>query len=761
MSTNMNINYDYPDLNDKNNNNQDIKPPSSLNNQTKKTNPIPELMKEYQSMDIMQFINHPNIAVYRYIPDKPDGYKRKSRFNCFVCGGEGYKKQDDIMKVSNQSRKYCHPWCTEPFHFSKDSDILYNDSNVDLFKKPKFGNKDESYEHELYKKLPSSSININFDPNNKSLSFLDDSIYDEPSYEQKELSEEEPHMAPKTRRQKQKSSRKQRDVSPKPLDITSESNKPVTRSRHRLAKKEKKDISTVESRKPDLKQWFYKKVKKEQNLLNNQLVQFQNYLKSSPLQRKKLLNDLMEVNYDNLPISNEEYNEKVIFDDILKEFESNYPLNQKELFDSSLLSNMDQQLINFLAWQRINQLYAQQKLQYQLSNYHNEPNKPKTKILHQENDQNSFYYFGVNRDTLTTNQNMDNSEVNSESLSKIAFKQPIIIVPDNKITQTTPTVNNNDKNSINNDNVINISSVQQQNPPSQVFQYIEGKEFNGIPPNIPLMPLFNHPLINTQTHKSSNESSDTNKGVNLQQQKSPQNTISPILVPQNISSLSHKSTPSQIQPPKKLLKPIQPYPYHSYTPTSSLNVPIQIPPPPPPPMQYQQHIKYDVNERKRSLSDMNPSLSVDENSNKVVKSNDNDFQTMAKYHSYNPIYELSANVTPLNSIAILRGKGNNEKTFYAWVTKEPFHIGRNADGLHLDLSRYTETKTISHLHATIVFKEEFNCFYLISKGRNGTRINGINYKPYEDDVERYIEVPITHGSIIEMGRIFMIFEILR
>lgn len=716
-------------------------------NSNKKLIALPELYKEYKSMDIMQFINHPRTIVYRYIPEaKSEGHKRKSRNVCHVCGGD----QDELIKLPNHSRKYIHPWCYEPFQFNKEYEPQ-NDSIIDLNKQPHWNDVNN---YSFIRGLPDEPLKLHFNKYNPSLSFLENNaLYDEMNIEQKEISEEE-DTGPRTRRSKQRTTRKQRDVSPAPIQSNG-NEKRNTRSQQKISKSspssDKINNLLITNSKQDVKSWCLKKVKEEQNILMEQLSQYIKYTESSSAQKNKMLRKL--VDDFNIPNITDSSNSDNIVDDVLHGMELNNLMDQKDFFDASLFSEMDNNLLKFLAWQRVQQLKTQQFLHRQMPHISDKPHKI-SKLS--PNDQNKQKKEVQNKPFVDSISGSTNA---FDTTPKYSFKHPVIIIPD---SSNIPAKNQSNYNGISHGFTMPSTRYHQNETIEQ------GHNLGS------LMPLFNHPLINAQQKMTENN----NQPISIQHQS----IIHPHLqsLTQTQSLQAPKIIPSQIHPQQQLqiknvqLKPIQPHPI---SPLLLQSLPHSIQP------QYQ-HLQPQIISQMNTIPPQKSSYldykkrsheSIDNSSNlqsgfenqmipKKLKTIDNMNESIHVPQHLSPLNSISilsdinnTNLIPSNAIAVLRGIGQNEKTFISFITKEPYHIGRKIEGLSLDLLDYTDNKTISHMHATIICKDEGKSFYIITRGRNGTRVNGEVFKP----VEGPEQVPLTHGSIIEMGKVVMIFEILR
>lgn len=110
-------------------------------------------------------------------------------------------------------------------------------------------------------------------------------------------------------------------------------------------------------------------------------------------------------------------------------------------------------------------------------------------------------------------------------------------------------------------------------------------------------------------------------------------------------------------------------------------------------------------------------------------------------------------------IATLSGQGLHNNRFRVDIYREEpnFLIGRSTEDVLLDMWRYTVSRTVSHRHARIRYSEELNRFLLDNLGRNGTRVNGLVVRSgtYAGGMAM-----LSHGDIINIGEIDMVFEIV-
>jgi hypothetical protein len=104
--------------------------------------------------------------------------------------------------------------------------------------------------------------------------------------------------------------------------------------------------------------------------------------------------------------------------------------------------------------------------------------------------------------------------------------------------------------------------------------------------------------------------------------------------------------------------------------------------------------------------------------------------------------------------ARLTGKGHYGERFTHELTHpfSGFFIGRKNPEISLDLSDFTEIRTVSHKHCGIVFNKALNRFELENYGRNGTRLNGELFGK-GGETKR----PLKSGDKIEIGKVQLTF----
>lgn len=89
------------------------------------------------------------------------------------------------------------------------------------------------------------------------------------------------------------------------------------------------------------------------------------------------------------------------------------------------------------------------------------------------------------------------------------------------------------------------------------------------------------------------------------------------------------------------------------------------------------------------------------------------------------------------------------------ISSTPVIIGRNHPSVNVDLSNYTDVKTISHIHAKI-YKEGQTKYRLESLGRNGTKVNEDLYKK---NTSTSLTTYLKDQDVIEIGKLKMRFEL--
>jgi len=105
-------------------------------------------------------------------------------------------------------------------------------------------------------------------------------------------------------------------------------------------------------------------------------------------------------------------------------------------------------------------------------------------------------------------------------------------------------------------------------------------------------------------------------------------------------------------------------------------------------------------------------------------------------------------------IAVLSGKvKNTDREFEYIICRNPLVIGRGVPSVDMDLSYYTDSRTVSHRHCQIAYDIANRCWVLENFGRNGTRVN-------DKQIGRLGSTTVTRlesGATIEMGKFTMRF----
>ncbi|ELP88262.1 hypothetical protein EIN_226250 [Entamoeba invadens IP1] len=96
---------------------------------------------------------------------------------------------------------------------------------------------------------------------------------------------------------------------------------------------------------------------------------------------------------------------------------------------------------------------------------------------------------------------------------------------------------------------------------------------------------------------------------------------------------------------------------------------------------------------------------------------------------------------------------NNEENLIIELnekTELPVYLGREGKefkekGTFVNLKKYTEAKTISHLHAKILYDAKQRAYTFLSIGRNGTHVDG------EAHLKEQGELVLCDRSVIQIG----------
>eukprot|EP01128_Nolandella_sp_AFSM9_P011761 TRINITY_DN8689_c0_g1_i1.p1 TRINITY_DN8689_c0_g1~~TRINITY_DN8689_c0_g1_i1.p1 ORF type:complete len:732 (+),score=149.80 TRINITY_DN8689_c0_g1_i1:112-2196(+) len=108
--------------------------------------------------------------------------------------------------------------------------------------------------------------------------------------------------------------------------------------------------------------------------------------------------------------------------------------------------------------------------------------------------------------------------------------------------------------------------------------------------------------------------------------------------------------------------------------------------------------------------------------------------------------------------AELSGRGIWGETFRAPLRNQPigFFIGRKNPRMDIDLSEFTDVRTISHKHCGFFYNSKMGRFEVENFGRNGTRLNGELFGKATGSRRKSLK----DGDIIEVGRVKIVFNIV-
>jgi hypothetical protein len=108
--------------------------------------------------------------------------------------------------------------------------------------------------------------------------------------------------------------------------------------------------------------------------------------------------------------------------------------------------------------------------------------------------------------------------------------------------------------------------------------------------------------------------------------------------------------------------------------------------------------------------------------------------------------------------AVISGDGIWGEHFRFELHQKPtgFMIGRKNPSVDLDMSEYTDVRTVSHRHCMFVFNRKLNVFQIENYGRNGTRLNNELFGK-SGSARRNLN----NGDIIEVGKVQIKFELLK
>jgi pSer/pThr/pTyr-binding forkhead associated (FHA) protein len=120
---------------------------------------------------------------------------------------------------------------------------------------------------------------------------------------------------------------------------------------------------------------------------------------------------------------------------------------------------------------------------------------------------------------------------------------------------------------------------------------------------------------------------------------------------------------------------------------------------------------------------------------------------------------MSPQQEAVHAVLVWFGLDNRKHFYYFTSTRTKCAIGRHNAALDIDMSKYTDVKTVSHKHATIQYriaKDETWSWQLLSYGRNGTRINNVLHGkrlPTAATDEPGAIVALNSGDYIEIGKV--------
>lgn len=309
-----------------------------------------EVKSEFRMMDILELIAIPSTAAYRYTPeDKSDSYRKRKISFCSICQGDN----GDFIKCT-QCKKYYHKWCLEPPCFEAGEDWICDDHNVhkkirNIIKKPNIT--------KMYEDEDDFDELLNFSFERKHLpSFLVKPIEEVVIIAGKDDSDDEFTISTK------RSSRRSSSGNSLPVDANTNLNT-KSNDKSMTQKKSKPKEVTPQDLDPRTKKWFLKKMRVEHELLINQLSQFIEYCSSPVSHKDKMIQNLTLYQ----PIIPREVDISVesVFANYVKHMNKKNLIQRKEIDSSMLIDNIDDDLILFLAKQRINQIVAQKSFQAQ------------------------------------------------------------------------------------------------------------------------------------------------------------------------------------------------------------------------------------------------------------------------------------------------------------------------------------------------------------------------------------------------------------
>lgn len=325
--------------------------------------------EEFRTMDILELITIPTTASYRYTVDQKSEPSRKRKTNiCSTCKDKG----DDLLRCA-QCKNLYHRWCIDPIYVGDNEEWICPDhrrremANMNM---PINYASDEIEEGEIWDN-DQTEESITLDFSRAKLPIYLQHKKEEMFVPGRYDSDDEFSLDSKRKRPKRNIEIPQAMLESQ-QDQQSKAKSPDVKQKQPLKPKSKSYVN-IQTMDPRTKTWCLKKLKIEQNMLTKQLVDFNEFCTASSAQKKTEAIEALTKFQPSIPREYTALTEENSFSSVVKNLDRNYLIEYKHLFDEGVLRNttITDEMIKFLAWQRVNQLLMQNTLQLHF------PHKPK------------------------------------------------------------------------------------------------------------------------------------------------------------------------------------------------------------------------------------------------------------------------------------------------------------------------------------------------------------------------------------------------
>jgi hypothetical protein len=131
----------------------------------------------------------------------------------------------------------------------------------------------------------------------------------------------------------------------------------------------------------------------------------------------------------------------------------------------------------------------------------------------------------------------------------------------------------------------------------------------------------------------------------------------------------------------------------------------------------------------------------------------------------NPAERLTPHRQVVRGVLVWFGLDNQKHFYYFTDQKKKCAIGRHVAAVDIDMSKYTDVKTVSHKHAEIELVTDSSGkheWFMENFGRNGTRVNTTLHgkQPTAQPGDKAaaaapIRVELKSGDRLEIGKVYM------